>query len=178
MIATMVVWVTFEVRQGLHRRPEGVRASRGSALYLRVFGIAGFAAGVFLTEKYPLGPMWIGLGCIGLVLLWCGMGLRLWSFRTLGHYFTFNVQTSADQPVITTGPYRFVRHPSYVGILLGYSGLLLLMANWWYLLCIGVAMLGGLIFRINAEEKALVTQLGDPYKAYAATHKRLVPFIW
>jgi protein-S-isoprenylcysteine O-methyltransferase Ste14 len=47
-----------------------------------------------------------------------------------------------------------VRHPSYTGILMGYCGLMLLVGNWWYLLCIGLAMLGGLIFRITAEEKA------------------------
>jgi protein-S-isoprenylcysteine O-methyltransferase Ste14 len=56
---------------------------------------------------------WIGLG-----IFWCGIALRLWSFRTLGRYFTVTVQTSGDQPVITSGPYRAIRHPSYAGILL------------------------------------------------------------
>ncbi len=55
---------------------------------------------------------------IGLVLFWFGISLRLWSFHTLGRYFTFTVQTSSDQPVIASGPYKLIRHPGYAGLLL------------------------------------------------------------
>jgi protein-S-isoprenylcysteine O-methyltransferase Ste14 len=48
----------------------------------------------------------------------------------LGHYFTFTVMTSANQPVITTGPYRVLRHPSYAGILLVLAGIGLSYGNW------------------------------------------------
>ena len=116
---------------------------------------------------------WIGLG-----IFWCGIALRLWSFRTLGRYFTFTVQTSADQPVISHGPYRMVRHPSYTGLLLVVLGVGLLVGNWWWLLSMTVAVTGGLVFRIRVEERALMRTLGDEYRNYAANHKRLVPFIW
>ena len=49
---------------------------------------------------------------------------------TLGRYFTFTVMTSADQPVVTSGPYRFVRHPGYTGVLLIVIGAGLVNSNW------------------------------------------------
>src|SRR6202023_2688413 len=95
-----------------------------------------------------------------------------WSFRTLGRYFTFIVQTSGDQPVITDGPYRLIRHPSYAGILLVVTGVGLLIANWLSLIGLTITMVCGLVFRIRVEERALLQNLGDDYRNYAATHKR------
>src|SRR5690349_11491363 len=108
-----------------------------------------------------------------------GVALWAWCFRTLGHYFTLTVQTSADQPVITAGPYRVLRHPSYAGLLLALLGVATVaMRNWLSLLVVAVAVGGGLAYRIRVEERALLRDLGADYRAYAATHKRLVPFVW
>ena len=57
-----------------------------------------------------------------MAILVAGLVLRGWSFKTLGEYFTFTVMVSSDQPVITAGPYRLLRHPSYTGILLACAG--------------------------------------------------------
>jgi protein-S-isoprenylcysteine O-methyltransferase Ste14 len=54
---------------------------------------------------------------IGLAIYLAGFAMRRWSEMTLGRYFTFTVMTSAEQPVITAGPYRFVRHPGYIGVM-------------------------------------------------------------
>ena len=102
---------------------------------------------------------WIGLG-----IFWCGIALRLWSFRTLGRYFTVTVQTSGDQPVITSGPYRAIRHPSYAGILLAVVGLGLFIGNWWSLISLTAAVACGLVFRIRVEERALLQDLGPDYR--------------
>jgi protein-S-isoprenylcysteine O-methyltransferase Ste14 len=115
---------------------------------------------------------------IGLVLFWGGISLRLWSFRTLGRYFTFTVQTSSDQPVITDGPYQVIRHPSYAGLFLVFMAVGLCIGNWWSLVVLTVAVAGGLVFRIHVEERALMQNVGAGYRDYAATHKRLVPLIW
>lgn len=115
---------------------------------------------------------------IGLVLFWGGIFLRFWSFQTLGRYFTFTVQTSSDQPVISSGPYRVIRHPSYAGLLLIFVAVGVFIGNWWSLVGLIVAVAGGLVFRIRVEERALMQNLGEGYRVYAATHKRLVPLIW
>jgi protein-S-isoprenylcysteine O-methyltransferase Ste14 len=115
---------------------------------------------------------------IGLVLLWCGLGLRLWSFQTLGRYFTFTVQTSPDQPVISAGPYRVIRHPGYAGMLLAVIGLGFTIDNWVSLVVLTGAVASGLIYRIVVEERALSRDLGGRYQAYARSRRRLIPFVW
>ena len=117
-------------------------------------------------------------GSIGLVVLWCGIGLRLWSFHTLGRYFTFTVQTSDDQPVISAGPYRVVRHPGSAGLIITVVGVGLSIGNWASLVLQTSAITAGLVYRIRVEERALSRDLGGRYESYAASRKRLVPFVW
>src|SRR5258708_8466046 len=110
---TRVVWFLLELRQGLTRRSEAVRADRGSLMVLRAAYVGGALIAIAAERVLPaaaIRPESLG-AWLGLAFLWSGIAMRLWSFRTLGRYFTFTVQTSSDQPVITDGPYRFVRHP-------------------------------------------------------------------
>jgi protein-S-isoprenylcysteine O-methyltransferase Ste14 len=58
------------------------------------------------------------------------------------------------------------------------TGVGLASANWVSLIGMTVLPLAGLLWRIRAEERALLATLGDPYRAYAAQHKRLVPLVW
>jgi protein-S-isoprenylcysteine O-methyltransferase Ste14 len=115
---------------------------------------------------------------VALVLLWAGIALRQWSFRTLGRYFTFTIETSSDQPVIATGPYRVLRHPSYTGLLLVLIGIGLLLGNWLSLLAVAVAATSAMVYRIGVEERALEKALGDRYRQFASTRKRLIPYVW
>jgi protein-S-isoprenylcysteine O-methyltransferase Ste14 len=54
----------------------------------------------------------------------------------------------------------------------------LFIGNWWSFVVLTVAATCGLVFRIDVEERALLHNLGNDYRNYAATHKRLVPFVW
>ena len=80
--------------------------------------------------------------------------------------------------MIADGPYQLIRHPSYAGLLLVIMAMGLFIGNWLSLVCLTVAIAGALVFRIRVEERALMQNLGDSYRDYATTHKRLVPFIW
>jgi protein-S-isoprenylcysteine O-methyltransferase Ste14 len=180
VVGTAVVWFVLELRQSLHRRPEGVRADKGSRFVLRFAVTVGAVVATLVAHAAPaatIGPRavadWVGLG-----LLWSGVALRVWSFRTLGHYFTFTVETSDDQPVITAGPYRLIRHPGYAGMLLAIMGVGLFIGNWWSLASLTLGVTCGLVYRIHVEEQALSRGLGDQYRDYAATRKRLIPFLW
>ena len=115
---------------------------------------------------------------VGMVILVAGLVLRGWSIMTLGEYFTGYVAVSADQPVVTAGPYRVLRHPSYTGLLLALAGLGLTAANWVSLAGMVILPLVALLWRIHAEERALLATLGDRYRSYAAQHKRLIPLVW
>src|ERR1051325_7470505 len=67
---------------------------------------------------------------VGVALIIFGSQLRRHCFRMLGEYFTFDVQTRHDQPVIQTGAYRWLRHPAYSGGILMYLGVGFGLGNW------------------------------------------------
>jgi protein-S-isoprenylcysteine O-methyltransferase Ste14 len=115
---------------------------------------------------------------VGLAILLAGLVLRGWSFKALGQYFTFTIMVSSDQPVVTGGPYRVLRHPSYTGVLLACAGVGLAAANWIAFAGLTLLPLVLILWRIHIEESALLGTLGDRYRSYASEHKRLVPLIW
>jgi len=105
-----------------------------------------------------------------------GIVLRWYAIVTLGRFFSMRVQTAPDQQVVESGPYRFVRHPSYTGTLMTVLGVLLMSTNWVTLACFLIA-LPGFAYRIYVEEHALTSALGDRYREYTRRSKRLVPFL-
>jgi len=176
---TLVLWFLIEAAQALRRREDATPADRGSLMVLRLAAAVGIllaALGLRIhAAAYPYSPV---LMTISLVCVWVGVALRVWSFRTLGRYFTFQVMTSADQPVITTGPYRVLRHPSYTGLLLVLLGIGISFGNWISLVAFTVLPLIGVVRRIRVEEAALASALGASYTTFASGRKRLVPFVW
>jgi protein-S-isoprenylcysteine O-methyltransferase len=84
----------------------------------------------------------------------------------------------ADHQLITTGPYRLLRHPSYAGSLLTLAGLGLALGNWLSLLVAVLGALLGFARRIPIEEAVLQTRFGAAYTAWAQRTWRLVPFMW
>ena len=179
-LITIVGWLVLELRQSQKQRPEATADDAGSRSALRLAYVIGYVGALVLDRSVPSADLgsaqltsWIGLS-----VMWCGVGLRLWSFQTLGRYFTFTVQTSQQQPVISAGPYRVIRHPSYAGILLASVGLGLVIGSWASLTFLTVAIACGLAYRITVEERALSRDLGGRYQAYAESRKRLIPFIW
>lgn len=119
-----------------------------------------------------------GVFAVGMVLLVAGAVLRWSSFWALGRYFTFTVDVSSDQQVVTVGPYRVLRHPGYAGGLLVMIGLGVVYANWVGLAGFVLPCLVIIVWRIHVEEAALLGTAGEPYRSYAAHRKRLVPLIW
>ena len=115
---------------------------------------------------------------IGLGLIWCGVGLRVWSIATLGRFFRRIVVVQEGHRVVSGGPYRAVRHPAYLGNLLATAGLGLVLGNWVSLAILVVIPALGHLPRILVEERELEQGLGEQYTSYAAGRKRLVPGVW
>lgn len=132
------------------------------------------------------GRYWPGAGmgdgasvfAVGMVLLVAGAGLRWWSFWALGQYFTFSVDVSPDQQIVTAGPYHALRHPGYAGGLLAMIGIGVIYSNWVGLAGFALSCLAIIVWRIHIEETALLRTAGERYRLYAAHHKRLIPLIW
>jgi len=114
----------------------------------------------------------------GLILWLLGLAYTGWAYRTLGHFFSLDVQIQNDHRVVDTGPYRLLRHPGYAGFSLGLLGLGVALQSWASLLVLLFATIAALAYRIPIEEKFLVAELGDDYVQYMTNTKRLVPFVW
>jgi protein-S-isoprenylcysteine O-methyltransferase Ste14 len=178
-----VLWIGPEIIGWVVKRsPDASKArDRGSLGLIAVLWWIGIAADILFSLFVPQAatrwerPLLFFFG-IGSML--AGIGLRWDSVQILGQYFTFDVAIHGGQSLIESGPYRFVRHPSYTGALLTLFGFGLALGNWAGLVaalaCLGVAY----AYRIPVEESALTGALGDTYVQYMKRTWRLVPFVF
>ena len=128
------------------------------------------------TGAFPQGAQ-LPIFAVGLSTLIVGSLLRRYCFRTLGQYFTGDVRARADQPVIRTGPYRLVRHPSYTAGIMMFVGIGLALGSWFSFALLAIAAIATYTYRVSIEERALLTTIGEPYRDYMTETKRFVPHI-
>lgn len=114
----------------------------------------------------------------GLVLCVAGISLRVWSKKVLGHFYTFAIGLTDGHRILADGPYRFVRHPVYLGTFLAVMGFPLLTQSWatFWLLTLPTTLVYAL--RLVKEDAFLARQLGADYQIYARRTARLIPFVW
>jgi len=181
-LVTVSAWGMMELSQRSNvRREEATKVTgrgwriAGLACLIATIGVANLTPHVVPAAAIRPAPVPFAAG---MAVLLAGLVLRGWSFKALGQYFTHTVMVSSDQPVIDTGPYRVLRHPSYTGVILAGIGVGLASANWADLAGLLLLTLAPLLWRIHVEERALAATLGDRYRTYAAQHKRLVPLVW
>lgn len=114
----------------------------------------------------------------GLILFVIGLIIRWVSIIQLGRFFTVNVSIAENHQLVTTGFYRYVRHPSYSGTLLTFFGFGLCLLNWLSLAVIFIPIAVTFLWRMKVEEEALQEALGETYKAYAIQTRRLIPGLY
>src|SRR5262245_56778725 len=130
-----------------------------------------------LTALALPGNGWTWL-LLGTIVAWSGIGMRAWAITTLGRFFRRDVSVAPDQHVVTSGPYRYVRHPAYSGNLLVAAGVGLMFGNVVSIVVLVTSAVLGHLPRIRVEQSALDTELGRPYRDFAAERRRLVPGVW
>jgi protein-S-isoprenylcysteine O-methyltransferase Ste14 len=113
----------------------------------------------------------------GTLLAGVGVLIRQWSIATLGTYFVGEVIVQPEQQVISRGPYRWVRHPSYTGLWLEIVGIGLASGSVVGLVACALVPLIGILRRIHGEEQELRARLPG-YREYARERRRLVPHVW
>ena len=182
---TMTAWLVLEagllIRDRI-RGKGGAARDRGTLwLNFAIITAAVVAAGLLTGAVRNAGP-WefgsAGLSAAGLLVMWTGLAVRIWAIAVLGNSFRMTVEVDASQRVVDSGPYRWVRHPSYTGIVLLMAGLGLVYGNVPALSVLLVLPAGVLIHRIFVEEAVLSEVMGRAYADYAARTKRLVPGLW
>ena len=110
----------------------------------------------------------VAFGCLGLAI-------RLWAVLTLRHRYTRTLLIQDSHTIERGGPYRWVRHPGYLGSLLVLNGIALASGNWLVLAASLVATGAAYGYRIRLEDIMLVTALGQPYADYRQQVRALIP---
>ena len=179
--AFLVVWA-YRRRAQAGERYDLRHESWPIALALRVGGL-----GIWLfPPTYVFVPSWVDWAGMNLPsgLRWAAAGVALfivpplvaWAQRHLGHNVTTTVVTKEDHQLVTSGPYRWIRHPLYTFGLLFFLSIAVLSSNWIPLIAELVVLLA-LFARLPKEEARLAARFGDEYRAYAQRTGRFLPKI-
>ena len=131
------------------------------------------------SDRHFLGAFDIGdtIRCLGLVPLAFGLVLMQMAEKYLGRQFSIEITLKENHRLITSGPYRLIRHPRYLGIITFFLGMSLVFRS--YLAAILVVALSViLLWRIHAEESMLQREFGETWDEYCAKSWRLIPFLF
>jgi protein-S-isoprenylcysteine O-methyltransferase Ste14 len=129
----------------------------------------------FWVQGMIFNPSFVSV--VGLCLLVSGSSVRLVAVRTLGRYFSTELKTLQDHRLIKHGVYKYVRHPAYLGSSMLAIGITLIFSSFWGFLLM-LALLLCYLYRINREEKMLLEKLGDEYRDYMRSTKKILPFLY
>jgi protein-S-isoprenylcysteine O-methyltransferase Ste14 len=113
---------------------------------------------------------------IGLALTILGLGFAVWARVHLGRFWSGMVTLKKDHELIRSGPYAFVRHPIYTGLLTAAAGTALARGTLAALMALGLVGVACWL-KIRAEEKLLTNHFGDAYRDYRRQVAALIPFM-
>ena len=178
---SLACWALLEV--GLRVREAvqgngGRNRDRGTRVLIAISLGAAIAAASAAASAAPSLRTPSAVRVFGVIVMWLGLATRVWAVAALGGAFRTTVEVDPDQAVVTTGPYRWIRHPSYAGLLLLLAGLGLAFGNWLSMAACLVLPPPALAWRIHVEEAELSRVLGDAYRVYQTRTARLIPGLW
>lgn len=147
---------------------------RHSFWIIQVLGVAAVAAAVaFRYWNWTVTPGAVQYA--GLLLVAGGLAVREWAVIRLGRFFSRTVEIEAGHQLITSGPYQWIRHPAYTGMVLIYLGLALSLGTWLGAILTLILMLAATGYRIRVEEQVLLENFGQAYRDYMKHTWRLLP---
>lgn len=171
----LVAWLLFWIYWLLSAAgaKEGSRPGRA-----RVPGLLIVVLGLVLLRIFKAGSLAVHspiLEAVGVILFICGLSLAVWARVYLGRNWGMPMTQKHDPELVTSGPYRFVRHPIYSGIILALLGTSLSTAIYWL---IAVVVMGAyFIHSASVEEKIMTASFPTAYPSYRAKTKMLIPFV-
>ncbi len=177
----LVLFATFWLVEAtaIEGRFEGVVPKHPVVMASRLLWLGALAFSVADAERLHLSTFGgAPVRVAGAALFVAGLALRLWSMRTLRRSFSYDLKVAEGQALVTSGPYRVVRHPAYTGLVV-----LSVSCAVWNPSVIGFAALAvttlpQVMVRIALEERMLAEHFGGHWRDWARGTRRLIPFVW
>ena len=177
-LAWILYWFgsAFRVRRTVHREPIAQRMGTIAIMLVVavLLGFAGWRLGIldqrFVADRETV--QWTGLA-----LTVAGLAITVWARIHLGQFWSARVGLKEDHQLIQSGPYAWVRHPIYTGILLAMAGTALAVGMWRALLALALAWVG-FILKSRREERLLSEKFGSEYMQYQRRTGALVPRVF
>jgi protein-S-isoprenylcysteine O-methyltransferase Ste14 len=141
------------------------------------------AAGLLALPRLPVPPLdarFVPLALwpatLGVVLGYAGLAFTVWARFAIADNWSNVVQVKHGHELVVHGPYRWVRHPIYAGLLLMFAGTALAVGEWRAVLAVAIAV-GAFWRKLTIEENAMRGEFGDAYERYAEETRALIPFV-
>jgi protein-S-isoprenylcysteine O-methyltransferase Ste14 len=170
-------WVlaAFVQKRNARRQSSGSRLMQMSVILLVLlpFVVEGRRAGLMYRHLYPHG---LFIQYFGVLLMLLGLGFAVWARFVLGRNWSGIVTVKEDHTLITAGPYAWVRHPIYTGILLALLGTAFALGTILNLVEVP-AVAFALWLKLRTEEKFMLETFGEQYTAYGRRVKALIPHV-
>ena len=128
--------------------------------------------------RYPCSVQWDLTASLAIGAAILGLALRTWAVLTLGTLFTMHIDVQKNHSIMTKGPYKIVRHPSYLGAFILYVATIVFLHAWFSVIIAVVVLPCAFLRRIHYEEELLKGVIGEEYEAYSRKTKKFLPGIW
>jgi protein-S-isoprenylcysteine O-methyltransferase Ste14 len=179
--ALWIAWVLYwwvlarDVKATRRAEPVASRLAHILPIVLAIWLIAAprFPASLLAERFVPRTPLWLGIGTL---MVAAGLGFTVWARRYLGRNWSGVVTIKEDHELVRSGPYRFVRHPIYGGLLLALAGSALARGEWRAIFGFVIAF-AALWRKLGLEERWLAETFGEGYARYRAEVAALIPFV-
>jgi protein-S-isoprenylcysteine O-methyltransferase len=146
------------------------------------FGLMFAVIAAFLLPRVPIfsfvnvAPVNVSVSIIGIILCASGMAFLIWARIVLGRNWSQTVSVKEGHELVTSGPYRYVRHPMYTGGLVACVGSAIVCGGAWIFMLVILSAL--FLWRVGAEDKLMARQFPNEYPDYKRRTKALIPFVW
>ncbi len=127
-------------------------------------------------EIIPAGTISPVLGIIAVVITAAGIGFAVWARAYLGRNWGMPMTVKENPELVMTGPYAFVRHPIYTGVIVAMFGSVLLSGLSWFMVWVAVSVY--FIYSAYAEEKVMAKEFPETYPGYKSRTSMIIPFVF
>ncbi len=176
IIALISILILSQPAMDLKESKANDATDRGTMLLIAIVSSIGQIVGIMdwaYLQSSPIKIDWISI--LGLSMMSFGLAFRLWAIKTLKDAFSATVQIKKGQSLITSGPYKWFRHPSYTGAWILMLGDAILLKSWPSIIIMGVIMLWVYNKRIETEEQTLANAFGIDYIKHERNTWKMLP---